>query len=152
MCIVIKSVKRHGKGRTQKQTQKVDVMTSNRVSPQVDALVKERSLCIWSLSQSEFSDTKLCVSSVTASPIRLPPGWPSVVPVLAALFCFFRLLRGFSTLVTAGVLRCLLTFLGSPSSVCERDVQQEPQQVSQSGEEGRLSHVRDQHDCGILTA
>ena len=81
----------------------------------------------------------------------LPPGWSSVVPVLAALFCFLCLLRGFSTLVIAGALRRLLTFLG-PSSVCERDVQKEPQQVSQSGAEGRLPHVTGQHDCGILTA
>ena len=57
----------------------------------------------------------------------------------------------FSTLVPAGVLWCLLTSLG-PSSVCERDVQQEPQHVSQPSEEGRLSHVTDQHDCGVLTA
>ena len=67
-----------------------------------------------------------------------------------ALFflCFHS---GFSTLVISGVLRCLLTFLG-PSSVCERDVQEEPQQVSQSSAEGRLSHVTGQHDCGTLTA
>ena len=37
-------------------------------------------------------------------------------------------------------------------SVCERDDHQEPQQVPQPGEEGRLSHVTDQHDCGVLTA
>ena len=55
-----------------------------------------------------------------------------------ALFCFLCLLRGFSTLVTAGVLRRLLTFLG-PSSVCERDVQKEPQQVSQSSAEGTVA-------------
>ena len=84
------------------------------------------------------------------SPVS-PPGWSSVVPVLAALFCFLCPLRGFSTLVTAGVLRRLLTSLGL-SSVCERDVQEEPQQVSQSSAEGRLSHVTGQHDCGILTA
>ena len=70
---------------------------------------------------------------------------------LAALLCFLCFLRGCSTLVTAGVLWRLLTSLG-PSSVCERDVQQEPQQVSQSSEEGRLSHVTDQYDCGVLTA
>ena len=46
----------------------------------------------------------------------------------------------------------VLADLPGPSSVCERDVQQEPQQVSQSSEEGRLSHITDQHDCGVLTA
>ena len=71
------------------------------------------------------------------------------MPVLAAFVLFFCLLRGFSTLMTAGVLRCLLTSLGS-SSVRERDVQQEPQQVSQSSKEGYLSHVTGQHDCGVL--
>ena len=34
----------------------------------------------------------------------------------------------------------------------ERDVQEEPQQVSQPGAEGPLSHVTGQHNCGILTA
>ena len=58
---------------------------------------------------------------------------------------------GLSTLVISGVLRCLLTFL-EPSSVCERDVQEEPQQVSQSSAEGRLSHVTGQYDYGTLTA
>ena len=65
--------------------------------------------------------------------------------------CFLCLLRGFFTLVIAGALWCLLTFLG-PSSVCERDVQQEPQQISQSSDEGPSSHVTDQYDCGVLTA
>ena len=54
------------------------------------------------------------------------PGWSSVVPALAALLCLLYFLSGFSTLVISGVLRCLLTFLG-PSSVCERDVQEELQ-------------------------
>ena len=66
----------------------------------------------------------------------------------------FCLPHGLSTLVIAGVFWCLLTFLG-PSSVCQRDVQPEPQQVSQSSErrqEGRWSHVTDQHGCGVLTA
>ena len=54
--------------------------------------------------------------------------------------CFLCLLRGFSTLVIAGAPWRLLTFVG-PSSVCERDVQKEPQQVSQPSDEGRLSHV-----------
>ena len=56
------------------------------------------------------------------SSCRAPPGWSSVVPVLAALLCFLCFLSGFSTLVDPGVLWRLLTFLG-PSSVCERDVQ-----------------------------
>ena len=82
---------------------------------------------------------------------RVPPGWSSVVPVLAALLCPLCFHSDFSTLVISGVLRCLLTFLG-PSSVCERDVQKEPQQVSQSGAKGPLSHVTGQYHCGILTA
>ena len=79
-----------------------------------------------------------------------PPGWSSVVPALAAFVLFFCLLRGLSTLVTAGALRLLADFPGS-SSVRERDVQQEPQQVSQSSKKGHLSHVAGQHHCGILT-
>ena len=86
----------------------------------------------------------------TVNPVS-PPGWSSVVPVLAALLCLLCFHSGLSTLVISGVLRCLLTFL-EPSSVCERDVQEEPQQVSQSSAEGRLSHVTGQHDCSILTA
>ena len=43
-------------------------------------------------------------------------------------------------------LGCLLTPLG-PSSVRERDAQQEPQQVSQPGKKGYLSHVAGQHDA-----
>ena len=82
---------------------------------------------------------------------RVLPGWSSVVPVLAALLCLLCFPSGFSTLVISGVLRCLLTFL-VPSSVCECDVQEESQQVSQSSAEGRLSHVTGQHACGILTA
>ena len=82
---------------------------------------------------------------------RAPPGWSSVVPVLAALLCLLCFHSGFSTLVISGALWCLLTFLGL-SSVCERDVQEEPQQVSQSSAEGPLSHVTGQHACGILTA
>ena len=58
---------------------------------------------------------------------------------------------GFSPLVFAGVLWCSLISLAS-FSVCERDDHQEPQQVPQPGEEGRLSHVTVQHDCGVLTA
>ena len=91
------------------------------------------------------------VSANTSTCTTRVPGWSSVVPVLAALLCLLCFHSGFSTLVISGVLRCLLTFLG-PSSVCERDVQEEPQQVSQSSAEGRLSHVAGQHDCGILTA
>ena len=42
----------------------------------------------------------------------LPPGWSSVVPALAAFVLFFCLLRGLSTLVTAGALRLLADFPG----------------------------------------
>ena len=58
---------------------------------------------------------------------------------------------GLSTLAFAGFLLCSLISLAS-FSVCGRDDHQEPQQVSQSGEEGRLPHVTDQHDCGVFTA
>ena len=43
---------------------------------------------------------------------RAPPGWSSVVPALAAFVLFFCLLRGLSTLVTAGALRLLADFPG----------------------------------------
>ena len=81
---------------------------------------------------------------------KCPAAWLVLSGAGAGGFvCFLCLLRGFSTLVIAGAPWRLLTFLG-PSSVCERDVRQEPQQVSQSSDEGRLSHVTGQHDC--LTA
>ena len=57
---------------------------------------------------------------------------------------------GLPTLTVAGFLLCSLISQAS-FSVCGRDDHQEPQQVSQSGEEGRLPHVTDQHDCGVLT-
>ena len=57
---------------------------------------------------------------------------------------------GLSTLAFAGVLWCSWISLAS-FSVRARDDHQEPQQVSQSSEEGRLSHVTDQHDCGVFS-
>ena len=58
---------------------------------------------------------------------------------------------GSSTLAFAGFLLRLLISL-APFSVCGRDDHQESQQVSQPGEEGRLSHVSDQHDCSVFAA
>ena len=80
--------------------------------------------------------------------------WLALRGASAGGFVFFSLPRGLTTLVVAGVTWCLLTSLGL-SSVCQRDVQPEPQQVSQSSErrqEGCWSHVTDQHSCGVLAA
>ena len=104
-----------------------------------------------------------CVKAPQALRIAQPPGWSSVVPVLAVLcplvptwvfprwrsrVCQCRRFVSpvshveLSTLVFAGFLQCSLVSLAS-FSVCGRDDHQTPQQVSQSGEEGRLPHVTD---------
>ena len=77
--------------------------------------------------------------------------WLALSGASAGGFVFPGSNVGFSTLAFSGFLLCSLFSLAS-FSVCGRDDHQKPQQVSQSGEEGRLPHVTDQYDCGVFTA